>query len=66
MAAGILMVALGMTATAVAVHRFLRNHRALTLGEPIDPSPAGPVALAVLMVLLGAVMVLVLGHTLLS
>lgn len=66
MAAGILMVALGMAATAVAVHRFLRNHRALTRGEPIDPSPAGPVALAVLMVLLGAVMVLVLGHTLLS
>jgi putative membrane protein len=65
MVVGILMVGLGMASTSLAVHRFLRNHRALTRGEPIDPSPGGPVALALLMVLLGAVLALVLGHTLL-
>ena len=66
MVAGILIVALGAAATALAVHRFLRNHRALSLGEPIDPSPAGPVALATFMAVLGLVLVLVLGHTLIA
>lgn len=66
MLAGILMVFFGMAANVVAVHRFLRNHRALSRGEPVDPSPAGPAALAVFAALLGAVLVLLLGGALLS
>ena len=66
MLAGILMVFFGMAANVVAVHRFLRNHRALSRGEPVDPSPAGPAALAVFAALLGAVLVLLLGGTLLA
>lgn len=62
--AGILMVALGMVANLVAVRRFLRNHRALSLGEPVDPSPAGPAALAVFAALLGAGLAFMLGFTL--
>lgn len=63
--AGILMVVFGVAANVVAVRRFLRNHRALNLGEPVDPSPAGPAALAVFAALLGAVLVLLLGGALL-
>ncbi len=66
MLAGIVMVVFGMAANVVAVHRFLRNHRALSRGEPVDPSPAGPVALAVFAALLGAVLVLLLGGVLLD
>ncbi|WIG97925.1 DUF202 domain-containing protein [Myxococcus sp. SDU36] len=65
MVAGVLMVAFGMAANVVAVHRFLRNHRALSRGEPIDPSPGGPAALAIFAALLGAVLVLLLGGGLL-
>lgn len=63
MAAGILMVAFGVVANLVAVRRFLRNHRALSRGEPIDPSPFGPAALAVFAALLGGVLALLLGST---
>lgn len=63
--AGLLMVGFGVLANAMAVQRFLRNHRALSRGEPIDPSPAGPVALAVLAALLGGALALLLGSTLL-
>ncbi|WP_426752820.1 YidH family protein [Myxococcus sp. Y35] len=66
MVAGVLMVAFGMAANVVAVHRFLRNHRALSRGEPVDPSPTGPAALAVFAALLGAVLVLLLGGALLA
>lgn len=66
MVAGMLLVALGMAANLLAVQRYLRNHRALTRGEPVDPSPMGPAALALLIALLGAVLVLLLGHALLS
>ncbi len=65
MAAGILMVALGVGANLVAVRRFLYNHRALNRGEPIDPSPFGPAALAVFSALLGGVLALLLGGALL-
>lgn len=65
MAAGILMVAFGVVANLVAVRRFLRNHRALSRGEPIDPSPFGPAALAVFAAGLGGVLVLLLGGALL-
>ncbi|WP_083681693.1 YidH family protein [Archangium sp. Cb G35] len=65
MAAGILMVAFGVVANLVAVRRFLRNHRALSRGEPIDPSPFGPAALAVFAALLGGVLALLLGGALL-
>ncbi|WP_193364419.1 YidH family protein [Corallococcus macrosporus] len=65
MVAGVLMVAFGVAANVVAVQRFLRNHRALSRGEPVDPSPAGPVALALFAALLGAVLVLLLGGALL-
>ncbi|HSP79275.1 MAG TPA: DUF202 domain-containing protein [Myxococcaceae bacterium] len=65
MVAGILMVAFGMAANLVAVRRFLRNHRALSRGEPIDPSPAGPAALAIFAALLGGVLAALLGRTLL-
>lgn len=66
MVAGILMVAFGVMTNVVAVQRFLRNHRALSRGEPVDPSPAGPAALAVFAALLGAVLVFLLGGTLLA
>ncbi|MFY0530277.1 YidH family protein [Archangium gephyra] len=65
MAAGILMVALGVGANLVAVRRFLYNHRALNRGEPIDPSPFGPAALAVFAAMLGGVLALLLGSTVL-
>ncbi|QRK12151.1 DUF202 domain-containing protein [Archangium violaceum] len=66
MVVGLLMVAFGIVANLVAVQRYLYNHRALSRGEPIDPSPAGPAALAIFAALLGGVLVLLLGRTLLS
>jgi putative membrane protein len=63
-AAGVLMIALGMLANLVALRRFLQNHRALSRGEPIDPSPLGPSALAVFSALLGVALALMLGLTL--
>jgi putative membrane protein len=64
--AGVLMVACGMAANLVAVQRFLRNHRALSRGEPVDPSPSGPIALALLTALIGAGLAFLLGSTLLG
>jgi putative membrane protein len=63
--AGVLMVACGMVANLVAVRRFLRNHRALSRGEPVDPSPTGPAALGIFAALLGAALAFLLGSTLL-
>ncbi len=65
MGVGVLMVAFGVAANLVAVRRFLSNHRALTRGEPIDPSPAGPAALAIFAAVLGGVLTLLLGGALL-
>ncbi len=65
-AAGVLMVALGMATHLVAVRRFLRNHQALSRGEPIDPSPVGPAGLAILAAVLGAGLAVLLGLTLLG
>lgn len=62
--AGVLMVAFGMVTNLVAVRRFLRNHRALSRGEPVDPSPFGPAALALFAALLGAALALLLARTL--
>ena len=62
--AGVLMVAFGMVTNLVAVRRFLRNHRALSRGEPIDPAPFGPAALALFAALLGAALAFLLVRTL--
>lgn len=64
--AGLLMVVLGMGANIEAVRRFLSNHRALTRGQPVDPSPAGPATLAIFVAVIGAALALLLGRTLLS
>jgi putative membrane protein len=63
--AGILMVALGMLSNLVAVRRFLANHRALSRGEPVDPSPLGPIMLALFVAGLGIALTLLLGRSLL-
>jgi putative membrane protein len=62
--AGVLMVMFGMVTNLVAVRRFLRNHRALARGEPIDPAPFGPAALALFAALLGAALAFLLVRTL--
>lgn len=64
LAAGILMVLFGAAIQGVAVRRFLRNHRALSRGEPVDPSPFGPAALGFVAALLGIALALMLALTL--
>jgi putative membrane protein len=51
---GALMMAIGCFVTVMGAWRFVKNHRSLVKGEQVDPSPGGPVMLALAISAVGA------------
>jgi putative membrane protein len=57
---GSVMVGLGAACQIIGTARFLTNRRALLAGRPIEPGAAGPVAVALLVAAVAAMLILYL------